>query len=539
MWMSRLAFLFFKEEQVLENTIYSLLPPLLAIIMVLVTKRVLLSLGVGIVSAALLVENFAPVSSGLLLWESFKTSFWDEGINAYNIYILSFILLLGVVTAFVSLSGGSTAFAAWAIKKIKTRRGSKLLTAFLGILIFVDDYFNALAVGQIARPITDSHRVSRAKLAYFIDSTSAPVCVVSPVSSWGAFLISQLGVIFTTHAVTAYTPLEAFILMAPMNFYVIATLAIVFFIAWTDFDLLAMKKQEKRAIETGELYDSSKPNPGDLQGNFPENNYGKVVDLVLPIVSLIVVTLFAMFWTGYKLSGYNLNLFVIFENTDVPLSLFVGGLTATVLAIALYVRQFNTNPEANIRFVWKALVTGVRSMLPAILILIFAWSLSFLINALETGAFLANLVTDYNIPVGVIPALLFVLTAFMAFATGSSWGSFGILLPIGASIIMAIEPELLLPILAAVLAGAVFGDHCSPISDTTIMSATGAGVNVIDHVMTQLPYAIISAIIAAIGYLVLGLTGSVVVGVLTVVAIILVLFIVWNAKSKSQIEAKN
>lgn len=536
--MYRLAFYIFEEELVLQNTIFSLLPPLLAIIMVLVTKRVILSLGVGIVSAALLVKSFAPVESFVLLWESFKTSFWEEGLNTYNIYILLFILLLGVVTAFVSLSGGSTAFAAWAVKRIKTRRGSKLLTAFLGIIIFVDDYFNALAVGQIARPITDSHRVSRAKLAYFIDSTSAPVCVVSPVSSWGAFLISQLGVIFATYSVTTYTPLQAFVLMAPMNFYVVATLAIVFFVAWTDFDLLEMKKHEKRAWETGELYDSSKSNPGDLQGNFPENNYGKVTDLVLPIITLIVVTLFTMFWTGYQHSGFELNLFVIFENTDVPFSLLIGGLTATILAIVLYVRQFKTNPEANIGLVWKALVTGISSMLPAILILVFAWSLSFLINKLETGAFLAKLVTDHHIPVGVIPVLLFVLTAFMAFATGSSWGSFGILLPIGASIIMAIEPELLLPVLSAVLAGAVFGDHCSPISDTTIMSATGAGVNVIDHVMTQLPYAIICAIIAALGYLVLGLSDSVLLGFATVVCIIIGLFVVWNAKNRKAVHTK-
>lgn len=520
----------------MENTIFSLVPPLLAIIMVLVTKRVLLSLGAGILSAALLVENFNPVQSFLLLWDSFKVSFWDGGLNVYNIYILAFILLLGVVTAFVSLSGGSTAFAAWAIKRIKTKRGSKLLTAFLGIIIFVDDYFNALAVGQIARPITDSHKVSRAKLAYFIDSTSAPVCVVSPVSSWGAFLISQLGVIFATHAVTDYTPLEAFVLMAPMNFYVIATLALVFFTAWTDFDLFEMKKHERRAMDTGVLFDPEKTNPGDLEGDFPENNYGKVIDLLLPIISLVVVTLGSMFWTGYSLSGKVLDIFIIFEHTDVPLSLFIGGLTASIIAMILYMRQFKTNPEANMTYVWKAICTGVKSMLPAILILVFAWSLSYLITALETGAFLATLVTENNVPVGVIPVLMFVLTAFMAFATGSSWGSFGILLPIGASIIMAIEPQLLLPVLAAVLAGAVFGDHCSPISDTTIMSATGAGVNVIDHVMTQLPYAIISAIIAAVGYLVLGLTSSVMIGLLTVIIIIILLFAFWSIRSKRVVQ---
>lgn len=523
-----------KEETILESTIFSLLPPLLAIIMVLVTKRVLLSLGVGIVSASLLVEGFAPVDSLLLLWESFKVSFWDEGLNTSNIYILLFILFLGIITALVGLSGGSTAFAAWAVKRIKTRRGSKLLTAFLGIIIFVDDYFNALAVGQIARPITDSHRVSRAKLAYFIDSTSAPVCVIAPVSSWGAFLISQLGVIFATHAVTSYTPLEAFMLMAPMNFYVIATLAIVFFMAWTDFDLMPMRKHEKIAKETGKLFDTSKPNPGELQGNFPENKYGEVKDLVLPIITLIVITLLSMFWTGYKNSNQELNIFVIFENTDVPFSLFISGLIATILAVLLYLRQLKYNPTAKINFIWKALLTGISSMLPAIFILIFAWSLSFLIESIGTGQYLANLVAENNIPVGVIPVLLFVLTAIMAFATGSSWGSFGILLPIGASIIMAIEPELLLPVLSAVLAGAVFGDHCSPISDTTIMSATGAGVNVIDHVMTQLPYAIISAVIAAIGYLILGLTGSVIIGFVSVVLILIMMFVWWNFKTKKE-----
>lgn len=520
----------------MENTIWSVLPPLLAIVMVLVTKRVLLSLGVGIISAALLVESFSPIDSLSILWHSFITSFWDNGWNMYNIYIVLFILLLGVITAIVSLSGGSTAFAEWAVKRIKTNRGSKLLTAFLGIIIFVDDYFNALAVGQIARPITDSHRVSRAKLAYFIDSTSAPVCVVSPVSSWGAFLISQLGVIFATHAITEYTPLEAFMLMAPMNFYVIAALAMVFFTAWTDNDLGPMKKHEKLAKETGVLFDPNKSNPGDLQGNFPENNFGKVNDLILPIVSLIVVTLFAMFWTGYQASGKVMNIFVIFENTDVPFSLFLGGLVSTVLALLLYTRQFKRNPEANVWLVGKAFISGVNSMLPAIFILIFAWSLSFLINALGTGEYLAKLVTENNIPVGVIPFLLFVLTAFMAFATGSSWGSFGILLPIGASIIMVVEPELLLPVLAAVLAGAVFGDHCSPISDTTIMSATGAGVNVIDHVMTQLPYALISAAIAAVGYLVLGLTDSVVIGLISVIAILIVFFVMWSFNSKRSVK---
>ncbi len=517
----------------MEGTIYSLIPPLLSIVMVLLTKRVLLSLGMGIASAALLSNNFAPSESLILLWESFKVSFWDEGLNMSNIYILSFILFLGIITAFVSLSGGSKAFASWAVKRITTRRGSKLLTAFLGVILFIDDYFNALAVGQIARPITDNHKVSRAKLAYLIDSTSAPICVISPVSSWGAFLISQLGLIFTTHAITAYTPLEAFIYMAPMNFYVIATLAIVFFLSWTDFDILEMKKHETRALVKGELYDIEKKNPGNLEGNFPENNYGKVIDLLLPIASLVVVTVISMIWTGYQASG-TMNLLAIFEETDVPFSLFIGGLFATILAILSYVRQFKVNSNVKLKHISTGIIKGLRSMYAAILILIFAWSLGFLITELKTGDFLASLVTDYNVPTGVIPFILFVVTAFMAFATGSSWGSFGILLPIGASIIMAVDPELLLPVLAAVLAGAVFGDHCSPISDTTIMSATGAGVNVLDHVTTQLPYAITSAVIAGIGYLILGVTGSVLAGFSSVVLLIILLFLFWSIKGQRQ-----
>jgi len=222
----------------------------------------------------------------------------------------------------------------------------------------------------------------------------------------------------------------------------------------------------------------------------------------------------------------------IFENTDVPFSLFIGGLVASILAILLYARQFKENPDANAKYIMKGLSKGIQSMMVAVFILIFAWSLGFLITELGTGDYLASLVTDYNVPTGIIPLILFVVTAFMAFATGSSWGSFGILLPIGASIIMAVEPDLILPVLASVLAGAVFGDHCSPISDTTIMSATGAGVNVLDHVTTQLPYAIICAIIAGIGYLVLGLTGSVLSGFVTVIILIIVLFLYWSIKGK-------
>lgn len=519
----------------MEGTIFSILPPLLAIIMVLLTKRVILSLGVGIVSAAILT-SLSPTGFIKDLFASFATTFWDEGLNTYNIFIILFILLLGVITAFVSLSGGSRAFADWAVKRIKTRRGAKLLTAFLGVIIFIDDYFNALAVGQIARPISDKHRISRAKLAYFIDSTSAPICVISPVSSWGAYLIALIGTILAGQTALNYSPLSAFMLMVPMNFYVITTLSIVFFIAIKDFDLFQMRKHETLAIEKGILFDAEKKIPGELKEEFPAHQHGKVRDLVLPIISLIVSTIATMLATGYVNAGHELNIWKMFENTDVPLSLVTGGIIGTIVAVILYVNQSGKNETFRPSLIGIAFWSGMKSMMPAVLILLFAWSLSFLITKLETGEYLAQVVTAFDIPTGLLPFLLFVLAAIMAFSTGTSWGSFGILLPIAGEIMITADINLLLPALAAVLAGSVFGDHASPISDSTILSSTGAGSNHIDHVVTQLPYAIISAVIAAVGFLILGLTESVVISLLVVVLILGVLFIVWSKQSKSTVE---
>ncbi|MBE1556341.1 Na+/H+ antiporter NhaC family protein [Sporosarcina limicola] len=518
------------------GTWVSILPPLIAIVMVLVTRRVLLSLGAGIVAAALLVASFAPGASVVNLWTAITVSFWADGaLNTYNIFIILFVLLLGVITAFVSLSGGSRAFAEWAVLRIKTKRGAKLLTVFLGIAIFVDDYFNALAVGQIARPITDQHKISRAKLAYFIDSTSAPICVISPISSWGAFLIGQLAIIFGGAAAISYSPLSAFIMMAPMNFYVVATLAMVFFLAWTDFDLFEMKKQEQRATQTGQLFDPKKEIPGQLKEDFPIHAHGRVRDLVAPIVTLVVVTFSMMIWTGY-LEGGSLSIWAIFENTDVPLSLLTGGIAGTVLAGLLYLSQRKKNDTVSVSLMGRAFVGGLKAMMPAVSILVFAWALTYLIDLLKTGLYLSEVVAKANLPVAFLPVIMFILAGLMAFSTGTSWGSFGILLPIAGTIMLDAAPEMLLPALAAVLAGAVFGDHCSPISDTTILSSTGAGCNHIDHVSTQLPYALISAAIAAAGYVVLGFTGSILLGLSTVIIILIVLFAIWTIRMKKEAE---
>ncbi|MGK7379439.1 Na+/H+ antiporter NhaC family protein [Planococcus sp. 1R117A] len=515
----------------MENTVFSILPPIIAIVMVLLTRRVLLSLGAGIVAGALILTSFAPLEALQELFNSFAITFWDEGFNAYNVYIILFLFLLGIITAFVSLSGGSLAFAEWASKRIKSRRGAKVLTVILGMIIFIDDYFNALAVGQVAKPITDRYRVSRAKLAYFIDSTAAPVCVISPVSSWGAAIIGIIATILAEQTYVQSSALEAFVLMAPMNFYAIATLAIVFFVAIRDVDFGAMKKHETLAIVDGQLFNPNKVIPGEMKEEFPTHSHGRVQDLLLPILLLVVGTIGAMIWTGYQNAGQVADIWLIFENTDVPASLMTGGLLGAFTSIVLYVLQMKRNETANATWVGKGVIAGIKSMAGAVFILIFAWSLSYLIGALETGIYLSEIVTENNVPIEILPVLLFILAGVMAFSTGTSWGSFGILLPIAGNIMAQAAPELLLPALSAVLAGAVFGDHCSPISDTTILSSTGAGSNHMDHVLTQLPYALTAAGIAAIGYIIIGFTGSLLFSLGAVIIILLILFLVWSRRT--------
>ncbi len=294
-----------------------------------------------------------------------------------------------------------------------------------------------------------------------------------------------------------------------------------------------MNKHDNLAKELVQLFDPKKAIPGQLKEDFPVHAHGRVRDLVAPIVTLVVVTFAMMFRTGY-LAGGSMSIWSIFENTDVPLSLLIGGVTGTLVAAILYGMQMKHNETASMQLMVRAFVSGIQSMMPAVLILIFAWALTDLIAVLDTGAYLSEVVISANLPVAFLPAIIFILAGLMAFATGTSWGSFGILLPIAGTIMIDAAPEMLLPALAAVLAGAVFGDHCSPISDTTILSSTGAGSNLMDHVTTQLPYALISAAIAAVGYLVLGVTGSIWMGLVAVIIILIVLFSIWSIKAKKE-----
>ncbi|QCS51538.1 Na+/H+ antiporter NhaC family protein [Priestia flexa] len=516
----------------MEGTIFSLLPPLIAILMVVLTRKVLLSLGVGILAGGLVLTEFSVGETIQKIWGSFATIFYADGVlNTSNLFILLFLLILGVITAFISIIGGSRAFGEWALQRIKTRRGAHLLTAVLGIIIFIDDYFNALAVGQVSRPVTDRQRVSRAKLAYLIDSTSAPVCVIAPFSSWGAYIITVVGSILAAHGMSNVSAFSAFVQMIPMNFYVFTALIMVFVVSVFDINIGPMKKHEERAIRTGEVTDPEKGAvPGELKEDLPVSENGRVFDLILPIIVLMIGTIGAMLWTGYQATEGQATIFTMFENTNVPNSLMIGGLSGLVVTLVLFIARTRQSNELSNSVLGKGIVAGIKSMLPAIYILLLAWMIGDLIGQLKSGEFLAGIVESSNLNIAFLPVVLFIIAGIMAFSTGTSWGTFGIMLPIAGDIVGNIEPELLLPALAAVLAGSVCGDHCSPISDTTILSSTGAGSHHIDHVMTQLPYAIISAVISIIGYIVLGLTESTAAGFGTIMVLLVVFVLVTRKK---------
>ncbi|MGL6123076.1 MAG: Na+/H+ antiporter NhaC family protein, partial [Shewanella sp.] len=462
----------------------SLLPPAVAIVLAILTRRVLLSLGLGILIGALLLNQFSPLATGEFVLNGVKELFWKgEGLNSWNLYILGFLIVLGMITALITVSGSARAFADWARLHIRNKRDAKLLTMCLGCVVFIDDYFNSLVVGSVARPVTDRYYVSRAKLAYLLDSTAAPVCVISPVSSWGAYIIALIGGILTAHGFADTGYLSIFIQMIPMNFYAIFSLLLLLFVVFMGLDVGPMREHELNALR-GNLYDESKGLPPGTNADLPEAETGKVLGLFLPIIVLVAATLYFMVSSGAQVlsaEGIEFNIISAFEKTDVGSSLFFGALMGLAISLILILMQ-----GIDKLMIVKAIVQGGRSMLPAIYILLFAWTIAGVIAQLETGKFMASLATG-NIPFAFLPALMFVLAGITAFSTGSSWGAFGILLPIAADMAMGSNTSMMLPMLASVLAGAVFGDHCSPISDTTILSSTGACCHHMDHVVTQLP----------------------------------------------------
>ena len=467
-----------------QGTLWALLPPFIAIGLALITKEVYSSLLIGIVAGGLLHANFsflatmdAVVNNGIISAVS----------GTAGIFV--FLVELGIIVALVNKAGGSAAFGKWAAKHIKTRVGAMIATIALGVLIFIDDYFNCLTVGSVMRPVTDAHKISRSKLAYIIDATAAPVCMIAPVSSWAA-------------AVATYAEdgkgLDLFISAIPYNFYSLLTFVFIVAIAFMGFDYGKMAMHEYKAKEYGDLFCGEKQEGEDVVAN----KNGKVIDLILPVVVLIVVCVFALVYNGGILDGAS---FVdAFANTDATVGLPWGGLIALVVTIAfLALRKVVSFKEA-----MDAVPKGFTAMVPAILILTFATALKEMTSLLGAKDYVGYVMENAAPALqNFLPAIIFLVACVLAFATGTSWGTFGILIPIVYAIFEQGDPLLIIG-MSACLAGAVCGDHCSPISDTTIMSSAGAQCDHLNHVSTQIPYAVTVAAISFVCYVIAGFVQS-------------------------------
>ena len=476
-----------REDVSFYATFIALIPPIIAIALALITKEVYSSLFIGILSGALLHSNFN-------IWGMVTTTF-DEMIaklsDSWNVGILIFLVVLGMMVSLINKAGGSAAYGRWAKEHIKTRAGAMLSTLALGCLIFIDDYFNCLTVGSVMRPVTDKHNISRAKLSYIIDATAAPVCIIAPISSWAA-------------AVSSVAPegegLTLFIRSIPYNFYALLTLAMVIVITIMGFDYGTMRIHEENA-KNGDLF-TTDARPYADSDNEPGNPRGKVVDLIVPVVALIVCCVLTMIYTGGFFdaeSGSYLKFIDAFGNSDASVGLVLGSAIALVITAVLYVpRKIVTLKQFT-----NSIADGFKLMSSAILILTFAWTLSGVTNNLGAKVFVAEIVRGAAVGLAnFLPAIVFLIALGLAFATGTSWGTFGILLPIVCSVFPS--GELMIIAVSACLAGAVAGDHCSPISDTTIMASTGAQCEHINHVQTQLPYVLTVCGVSFVGFVLAG-----------------------------------
>ncbi len=483
-----------------KGTLWSLFPPVIAIGLALITKEVYSSLFVGILSGGIIYA----AASGTGFEGTFKAVVQDGLItnlsNAYNVGILVFLVVLGIIVVLMNKAGGSRAYGEWAAAHIKSRRGVALSTFFLGVLIFVDDYFNCLTVGSVMRPITDKHNISRSKLAYLIDSTAAPICIIAPISSWAAAV---------SGTVEGVNGISLFINTIPYNLYAFLTILMVIFISVSDTDYGPMKIHEDNA-KNGDIFTTQ--NNTYEQDAQPVTERGRVIDLILPVAVLIVFCVVGMIYTGGFFSGTDF--VTAFANCDAAYGLSLGSISALIVIIAYYmlrrVLKFNECMDS--------IAAGFKQMVPAILILTFAWTLKTMTNHLEAGAFVSGVVQSATALSVLLPVILFVVAIGLAFATGTSWGTFGILIPIVTSVFDAELanvsqtgeiPSMVIICISACLAGAVCGDHCSPISDTTIMASTGAQCDHVNHVSTQLPYALTVAAVCVVGYLLSGFVHNV------------------------------
>lgn len=495
-------------------TFWSLLPPVIAIGLALITKEVYTSLFVGIIVGGMLYSEFS--------FEGTLTHAFNDGIvaslaDSYNVGILVFLVILGIMVMLMNKAGGSAAFGRWAAEHIKSRAGAQLATIALGVLIFIDDYFNCLTVGSVMRPVSDKSKISRAKLAYLIDATAAPVCIIAPVSSWAA-------------AVSSYVEdgngLYLFIRAIPFNFYAILTIIMMIFLSITSLDYGPMAMHEKNAREKGDIFSGMKNIAAAADES--SNPNGRVLDLVLPIAVLIVSCVIGMIYSGGFFKGES---FVdAFSNSDASIGLMLGSAVTLVATIIYYLlRRVLTFKE-----ITACIPEGFKSMVPAILILTFAWSLKAMTDSLGAKQYVEALVKGSAGGFqSFLPAIVFLVACFLSFSTGTSWGTFSILIPITLGVFPLTNP-LGVVCVSACMAGAVCGDHCSPISDTTIMASAGAQCDHVTHVSTQLPYALTVAGVSFVSYIIAGLLPNAFIALPVAVALMVVtLFVIRSILKKS------
>ncbi len=496
-------------------SIWALLPPVIAIVLALITKEVYSSLIIGIIVGGVLYSggNFRGTVTHVM-----SDGFISNIADSYNMGILVFLVLLGALVAMMNKAGGSAAFGRWAAKHIKSRTGAQLATMCLGVLIFIDDYFNCLTVGSVMRPVTDSKKVSRAKLAYLIDATAAPVCIIAPISSWAAAVAGF------ARGAGAENGLSLFIKAIPYNFYALLTIVMMIFIASAKLDYGPMKKHEINALEKGDLFTSGTKQAVD---EAEVNEKGRVFDLIIPIVVLIICCVIGMIYSGGFFDGES---FVnAFSNSDASVGLAYGaGVSIIIIVIYFLIRRV-----ISFKAIMESLPEGFKAMVPAILILSCAWTLKAMTDSLGAKIFISQLIEgSAGTFQSFLPAIIFVIAVGLSFATGTSWGTFGILIPIVLSVFKAGDPHTIVAI-SACMAGAVCGDHCSPISDTTIMASAGAQCDHLNHVSTQLPYALTVAGVSAVSYIIAGfLPNWYIVLPISIVLMIATLFVIKTVTGK-------
>lgn len=505
-------------QPALYATIWALLPPLVAIILALITKEVYSSLFVGIVVGALLYSGFK--------FEGTVTQIFEGGIikvlsDSYNVGILIFLVILGSVVCMMNKAGGSAAFGRWASKKIHTRVGAELAAIILGILIFIDDYFNCLTVGSVMRPVTDRHHVSRAKFAYLIDATAAPVCIIAPISSWAAAV---------SGFVEGQDGLAIFVKTIPYNFYAILTIVMMVGMVLMKTEFGAMRTHEINALN-GDLYTTSARPYENATDDETPNPRGRVIDLVIPIVVLVICCVISMIYTGGFFSGTDF--VTAFSQSDASVGLAMGSAFGLVFAIIFYMIR----RVINFRDCMGCIPEGFKAMVPAIMILTFAWTLKAMTDSLGAAVFVEEAMRSVAGGIEVIlPAIIFLVGCGLAFATGTSWGTFGILIPIVVAVFEKSSPEMMIISMSACMAGAVCGDHCSPISDTTIMASAGAQCDHVTHVSTQLPYAIVAAAVSFVTYIVAGFVKTAWIALPVGIVLMLIVLFVIKMKNPMPIE---